>query len=334
MAKSNARKAAEAGGPTSKPGAGKGAAGWVVPKAVAHPEHHHTLNHLDQVATFYSVLSSALAGEQGVGMVGLQGEMVRSARTLSRKAVIRLDTSVKRSACPKCSTAWIEGLTLAVRCKTSGPHDHVLKKQCRVCGTSVRIPAPNAIDLPPHTGTHGDPQQEAKASGDGDQDKGEKKQRMSQRQRRHVAVLRRDLLNGSKPSVNRRLSRRQRSQLRQARLSRKTEAAPLPAHPKPGSPSKLNTAVDAPPPSAQLQAQGTGSDAARPCDAGVRVHLPQFNDRVAGTGWDDALGTLSSLPSSTDSQSLDVFTAAARARGDHMLVRAIGKNGSLGPQLP
>ncbi|GAC77184.1 hypothetical protein PANT_25c00019 [Moesziomyces antarcticus T-34] len=333
MAKSNARKAAEAGGPTTKPGAGKGAAGWVVPKTVAHPEHHHTLNHLDQVSTFYSVLSSALAGEQGAGMVGLQGEMVRSARTLSRKAVIRLDTSVKRSACPKCSTAWIEGLTLAVRCKTSGPHDHVLKKQCRVCGTSVRIPAPNVIDLPPHTRVLDEPQQEAKASGDGDQREGEKKQRMSQRQRRHVAALQRDLLNGSKPSTSARLSRRQRSQLRQVRLSRRTEAAPLPAPRKPRSPSKPKTTVG-PPSSTQTEAQDADSGLGQPWEAGVRVHLPQFNDRVAGTGWDDALVTLSSLPSSTDSQSLDVFTAAARARGDHTLVRAIGKNGSLGPQLP
>ncbi len=128
--------------PSSSSSSAAKASPWIQPKTIIHPEHHHTLNHLNQVAAFYSVLSStgpstpSTLSSQSSGVrdtaLNLQSDFVRAGKTLSRKAVIRLDTGVKRGSCPKCETVWIEGLTVDVRARRSGPHGHLVKKRCKV----------------------------------------------------------------------------------------------------------------------------------------------------------------------------------------------------------
>lgn len=126
--------------------ASKTSATWIAPKTITHPEHHHTLNHLQQVASYYAVLSASLRREvRGDMATRLQGEMVRWVKTLSRKAVIRLDTGLKRGSCARCDTVLVEGLTASVRSQASGPHGHVVKTRCGVCGTVIRRAAPDLL---------------------------------------------------------------------------------------------------------------------------------------------------------------------------------------------
>lgn len=164
---------------------------WVAPKSITHPEHHHTLNHLNQTAAYYSVISTT----------ALQSQIVRAAKTLSRKAVIRLDTSVKHASCPKCDSVWVEGLTVKTRSRGSGPHDHVVKRGCLACGGMVRRPAPNVV---PHFQEEGQGKTPIAEEGKGkDKDRKENveevemakgKRKASQRQRRRTgAVKRRNL---------------------------------------------------------------------------------------------------------------------------------------------
>ncbi|KAF6767067.1 RNAse P, Rpr2/Rpp21 subunit [Kalmanozyma brasiliensis GHG001] len=169
---------------------------WVAPKAITHPEHHHTLNHLHQVASYYGILSaSAPAASSSDPACRLQGEMVRSAKSLSRKVVIRMDTGVKRGSCPKCDTVWVEGLTVSVRSRVSGPHDHVLKWRCGCCGTVARRPAPDLV--PELKGEKAEAEEEGKGK---KRDRGQevigeqpKVKRVPQRQRRRTASIKKQL---------------------------------------------------------------------------------------------------------------------------------------------
>ncbi|SPO29064.1 uncharacterized protein UTRI_05638 [Ustilago trichophora] len=184
--------------PSSKP-----TPSWVAPKAITNPEHHHTLNHLNQVASFYAILSAAASSSAACQ---LQGEMVRSAKTLSKKAVIRLDTGVKRGSCPKCDTVWVEGLTMQVRSRVSGPHGHVVKLRCGVCGVITRRAAPNLV--PSFEGCNekaederGKEGQDAKKRERDEQDMEPGTQKVSQRQRRRTASIKRQLLQAAESEM-------------------------------------------------------------------------------------------------------------------------------------
>ncbi|KAJ9475680.1 hypothetical protein PHBOTO_005735 [Pseudozyma hubeiensis] len=189
---------------------------WTAPKSITHPEHHHTLNHLNQVASYYAVLSASSSSAAPSDTASrLQAEMVRSAKTLSRKAVIRMDTGLKRESCTKCDTVLMQGLTASLRSRVSGPHDHVVKARCKVCGTVMRRPAP---DLVPRLITDD-------AGGKGKQDNGDanvmeeeserkdaretedevrkqQKRKVPQRQRRRTASIKRHLLRQTNSDAN------------------------------------------------------------------------------------------------------------------------------------
>lgn len=198
--------------PASKPGPA-----LVAPKAITHPEHHHTLNHLHQVAAFYAVLSSTSASTSSSSSSDaacrLQGEMVRSAKVLSRKAVIRLDTGVKRGSCPRCDTVWMEGLTVHVRSRVSGPHGHILKWKCGVCGVLVRRPAPDLVPQfdkaqeksekkqPLKRTKTQDPKVKRLAEEKKEAEKQQKKAKISQRQRRRTASIKRQLLRAAEAAA-------------------------------------------------------------------------------------------------------------------------------------
>ena len=376
-------------------GSSKPVAGLALPRTIPHPEHHHTLNHLQQAAAYYSVLAStsALPCSSGSAACRLQGEMVRSATILSQKAVIRMDTGVKHAACRRCDSVWLDGLTVNVRNRVNGPHGHVVKMRCTVCGATQRRPAP---DLVPKLDTQRGKQREGEGSTDKGVEEVTAQKRASQRERRRAVTIKRRLLRQSgslsakqhgadKPSTTQvstvvqcslrrsspssadpkpppatekvsvsKLSRTQRRQQRLARLSarastpRSTTSASGSLAKKPPAPEGIALPFPSPP-SPVMPSQ---SPLPEPDHGGTqrtrqaqRPHLPHFNDRVQTSGWDHALTTFNSLLSSqpqelrTDSeqyatQALSYWERASRSRGDHILVRGVGKNGSLGPVLP
>ena len=85
----------------------------------------------------------------------------------------------------------IEGLTMSIRNKASGPHDHVSKKRCGVCGAVVRLPAP---DLVPEIGVGKGARDEQKEQEEGTSEAAKGKQKVSQRQRRRTGSIKRHLL--------------------------------------------------------------------------------------------------------------------------------------------
>ncbi|PWZ01827.1 hypothetical protein BCV70DRAFT_215267 [Testicularia cyperi] len=146
----------KAGKKGNKDGKGSGgSATWTLPKTIINPEHHHTLNHLDQVSSFYAAIASvhspteASHGKQSSSRVAassraMQAHLRRDMQSLSKKALIRMDRSLKRPTCPRCSSLAVPGLTARTRNKASGPHDHIVANTCLVCNAKRRIPAPNA----------------------------------------------------------------------------------------------------------------------------------------------------------------------------------------------
>ncbi|UTT88198.1 hypothetical protein NDA17_007762 [Ustilago hordei] len=301
---------------------------WTAPKTITHPEHHHTLNHLNQVAAYYAVLSSTFdfssSSYASTSALHLQSEITRSAKTLSRKSVIRLDTSVKRRACGRCEAVMIEGLTMSIRNKASGPHDHVSKKKCGVCGAVVRQPAP---DLVPEIGVGKGPRDGQKEQEEGTSEAAKGKQKVSQRQRRRTGSIKRHLLGKikakddgeeegsssvqsaqepSKPKLSRRQRQHARSDKSSIRLSsrrldrfmepshstkerrRNGELKPAATEPPKGPPELATTAVSSS--GASIESQPTPHRKGRI----RRPQLEHFNDRVQGSCWDEAFIKLSS----------------------------------------
>nr|CDI55594.1 hypothetical protein BN887_04283 [Melanopsichium pennsylvanicum 4] len=79
-----------------------------------------------------------------------------------------------------------------------------------------------------------------------------------------------------------------------------------------------------------------------------RPSLPHFNDRVQGSHWDLPFSLLHTLLNRHENttedlddrrvvaqakQTLEYWENAARSRGDHLVVAAVGKNGTLGPSV-
>lgn len=239
--------------PASKPGPA-----LVAPKAITHPEHHHTLNHLHQVAAFYAVLSTSAASSSSSSDAAcrLQGEMVRSAKVLSRKAVIRLDTGVKRGSCPRCDTVWMEGLTVHVRSRVSGPHGHVIKWKCGVCGVLVRRPAPDLVPQFDKAQEKSekrpslklkktqDPKVKRLAEEKKEGEKQQEKTKTSQRQRRRTASIKRQLLRAAESAVP--------TQAAAEKDAAAPEASTGPSEASPAAPAPAPAAASEPPATVKL----------------------------------------------------------------------------------
>lgn len=189
--------------------------------------------------------------------------------------------------------------------------------------------------------------------------------RMSQRQRRRVGSIKRQLLREASSnhssvaeastSVKHQMSRRQRRQQRLARLASRpspsSTALTTPAQPKPS----LNPPSQQPPQTDDNYPIEYTVSTSRSGRAADRPHLPHFNDRVQCSHWDDPLTKLHTLidtpaaplqttTSQADAQqdhldraaanqALMYYEKAARSRGDHIIVRGVGKNGDLGPTV-
>lgn len=120
-------------------GTGKGKVSGALLPRVLQSETIHSLNLLHQSAIF-SAIQAALLGNSF-------GEAVQKSiqlQSLAKKATLRLDTSVKRSLCQRCSVPLIPGLTCTIQCQTFLASSRAVKTRCRVCSLNRRMIAPPA----------------------------------------------------------------------------------------------------------------------------------------------------------------------------------------------
>ncbi|KAG9316280.1 Rpr2-domain-containing protein [Chiua virens] len=85
-----------------------------------------------------------------VSVEELSRSYVETMKSVGQKTNVRMDPSVKRCICKRCSAPLIPGISATVRVKDSSSHGHLISYQCHRCQTERRIPAPPLL--------HGDPQ--------------------------------------------------------------------------------------------------------------------------------------------------------------------------------
>lgn len=86
------------------------------------------MNYVYQLIEFWSVTNPELAA--------YYSELLTS---ISKKSVLRLDSSIKHSICKGCNFHLIEGST--VRTRYSQNHSGQIVKVCNKCGVEKRFPA-------------------------------------------------------------------------------------------------------------------------------------------------------------------------------------------------
>lgn len=75
-------------------------------------------------------------------MVGLSRILSKSMKVIAKKAVMRMDPSVKRNICRSCHLLLLPGYTSSTRLLSSGSHRHKVKIACLACGHQRKIPHP------------------------------------------------------------------------------------------------------------------------------------------------------------------------------------------------
>ncbi|KAG8688043.1 hypothetical protein FRC08_011652, partial [Ceratobasidium sp. 394] len=90
-------------------------------------------------------LQNAAGAQQGPSageMRRLARKHVKTLKGIASGAVVKVDPSVKRVLCKKCSLVLVPGSTASVRVKTSGPHGKIVSYTCFSCNERRVIPAP------------------------------------------------------------------------------------------------------------------------------------------------------------------------------------------------
>lgn len=87
------------------------------------------MNYLYQLVNFWSPINPELAAHYAKLMV-----------SISKKSVLRLDSSIKRSICKGCNFHLLDGST--VRTRFTRNHCGQIVKICNKCGVEKRFPAP------------------------------------------------------------------------------------------------------------------------------------------------------------------------------------------------
>ncbi|QRV79095.1 RNase P Rpr2/Rpp21 subunit domain protein [Ceratobasidium sp. AG-Ba] len=78
----------------------------------------------------------------GREMRRLARKHVKTLKGIASGAVVKIDPTIKRVLCKKCSTVLVPGSTASVRVKSSGPHGKVVSYTCFACNERRVIPAP------------------------------------------------------------------------------------------------------------------------------------------------------------------------------------------------
>jgi len=82
--------------------------------------------------------------------------MVSCMKTISRKTVVPLDPTIKRTLCKTCHTILVPGVTSHVRVKGSATHGHTVSTTCLHCKSARAIPCPplpSKVEAPAPVGT-------------------------------------------------------------------------------------------------------------------------------------------------------------------------------------
>ncbi|KAF7315657.1 hypothetical protein MIND_00081300 [Mycena indigotica] len=74
-----------------------------------------------------------------------------SMKTVSKKTMVKIDPSVKRTICQGCNLVLLAGSTASVRVNSSREHGHVMSYRCIACDSTRRIPAPPTFMASPNT---------------------------------------------------------------------------------------------------------------------------------------------------------------------------------------
>lgn len=77
-----------------------------------------------------------------ISLDDLSRKWAADVKSVGKKTTVRIDPSVKRTICERCSTVFIPGHTVSVRVKGSSSHKHVVVYTCLKCSSSLRIVAP------------------------------------------------------------------------------------------------------------------------------------------------------------------------------------------------
>ncbi|OAV89293.1 hypothetical protein PTTG_11879 [Puccinia triticina 1-1 BBBD Race 1] len=75
-------------------------------------------------------------------ILGLSRILTKSMKVISKKAVVRMDPSVKRSICRSCHLLLIPGHTSTTRVLRSSSHRHKVNVTCSACQHQRKIPHP------------------------------------------------------------------------------------------------------------------------------------------------------------------------------------------------
>jgi len=75
-------------------------------------------------------------------MLGLSRTLSKSMKVISKKAVLRMDPSVKRSICRSCHLLLLPGHTSSTRVIPSSSHRHKVQMTCSACQHQRQIPHP------------------------------------------------------------------------------------------------------------------------------------------------------------------------------------------------
>lgn len=109
-----------------------------LPRVTQH-ETLHTLN--------VQIQQTALAALRGPSQSAYVRRGCRYLQSLARKATLRLDTSIKRAICKRCSMLQLPGVTCTTRIKANRAAGFVLVITCFSCGTRRRFLRPSTQAL-------------------------------------------------------------------------------------------------------------------------------------------------------------------------------------------
>ena len=102
---------------------------------ITQSETIHSLNYLYQSA-IYAALHAAIQGKHTLLTDSIQRRL--QLHTLAKKATLRLDPSIKKSFCRRCSTPLLAGLTCKIRSVTFPPSSRAVQTRCLVCAHRMR----------------------------------------------------------------------------------------------------------------------------------------------------------------------------------------------------
>ncbi|MBW0552461.1 hypothetical protein O181_092176 [Austropuccinia psidii MF-1] len=86
-------------------------------------------------------------GLANLPLIGLSRTLTKTMKVVSKKAVVRMDPTVKRTICRSCHLLLIPGQTATTRVLASRPHVHKVATTCLACSHRRTIPHPPELNV-------------------------------------------------------------------------------------------------------------------------------------------------------------------------------------------